>query len=144
MPVPSHVVMWVTWLLDTWRSEDINYGDLGDMAKECGESTSVTETWHIDTWHIDTWHIDTWHIDAWNSIGGTYQTRIRGSRSLRIVRKNRTLSTDSRRLARNAYRCRSRTRNVVDLGPRRRIRFARQRGCTGQRVFAVLRDRGIL
>jgi hypothetical protein len=65
--------MWVTWQFDTWRTGDITYGDLDDMAKECVETTSVTETWYIDTWHIDTWHIDTWHIDAWKSIGGTYQ-----------------------------------------------------------------------
>jgi hypothetical protein len=67
VPVPSHVVMWVTWQLDTWHSGDITYGDLGDMAMECVESTSVTETWHIDTWHSDTWH-----SDACKSIGGTY------------------------------------------------------------------------
>jgi hypothetical protein len=72
------------------------------------------------------------------------RTRIRGSRSLGIVRRNGTLSTDIGSWARNAYRCRSRTRNVVDLGPRRRIRFARQRGCTGQRVSTVLGDRSVL
>jgi hypothetical protein len=49
--------------VDTWRSGDITYCDVGDMAMECVETTSVTETWHIDKWHID----------AWKSLGGTYQ-----------------------------------------------------------------------
>jgi hypothetical protein len=42
VPVPSCFVMWVTWQLDTRRSGDITYDDLGDLAKECVETTSVT------------------------------------------------------------------------------------------------------
>jgi hypothetical protein len=40
----------------------ITYCDVGEMAMEYVETTSGTETWHIDTWHIN----------KWKSIGGTY------------------------------------------------------------------------
>jgi hypothetical protein len=42
VPVPSHVVMWVTWYLDTWRSGAITYCDVGDMAMEYLETASGT------------------------------------------------------------------------------------------------------
>jgi hypothetical protein len=34
LTVPSCIVMWVTWQLDTWRNTAITYCDVGDMAME--------------------------------------------------------------------------------------------------------------
>jgi hypothetical protein len=42
VPLPSRVVMWVTWHLDTWRAVAITYCDVGDMAMEYVETTSGT------------------------------------------------------------------------------------------------------
>ena len=108
---------------------------------ECGRTTTLYSLVRV-TPCTDVWLVTL--LRRSRALRDGIRTRIRGSRSLGIVREDGTLSTDIRSRARNAYRCRSRTRNVVDLGPRRRIRFARQRGCTRQRVFAVLRDRSIL
>jgi hypothetical protein len=42
VPVPSHVVMWVIWQLDTCCSGAITYCDVGDMEMEYVETTSGT------------------------------------------------------------------------------------------------------
>jgi hypothetical protein len=34
VPVPSRVLMWVTWQLETWRNGAIMCCDVGDMAME--------------------------------------------------------------------------------------------------------------
>jgi hypothetical protein len=42
VPLPSRVVMRVTWQLDMWRAVAITYCDVCDMAMEHEETTSGT------------------------------------------------------------------------------------------------------